>query len=35
VGVISPAEDISRFSPTTEAKGVRGGAVALVGEYAD
>jgi phosphoribosylformylglycinamidine cyclo-ligase len=35
VGVISPAEDISRFSPTTEAKGVRGGAVALVGGYAD
>ena len=34
VGVITDASDVSSFAPTTEAKGVKGGAVALVGEYA-
>ena len=33
VGVMTDATEVARFSPTTDAKGVRGGAVALVGDY--
>ena len=35
VGVIENAADVAQHSPTTSAKGVSGGAVALVGNYRD
>jgi phosphoribosylformylglycinamidine cyclo-ligase len=34
-GIISPAGEMAVHSPTTSAKGVEGGAVALVGAYRD
>jgi phosphoribosylformylglycinamidine cyclo-ligase len=35
VGVIENPADVAQHAPTTSAKGVRGGAVALVGNYRD
>jgi len=33
VGVMTEASEIAPYAPTTQAKGVSGGAVALVGDY--